>query len=317
MYSQAQRIQQLCVLHRPHNSAVPIDSAQLTLSGIHGLKIDTCQRELLILHAGARSSAEFMRADAHVMHGATAYNFLLQTITGLNSSVPGETNVQGQFRRQWIEWRHAPTSTIHAAWTNQLMHELLADSSTIRAHYLQGIGGNSYGSLVRKLLAPTVNDRILFVGMGELAQSMLELFSAFERGVWNRHALELAEHPAMCRFAPAHIQTAANWATQCVITTPPDAHNDNAWADAVERADIKRIVHLGRRRNAHGPWAAAAAADQFLDLDHLFQLQSAQSNLRTQKIVQARRACTQRAAALAGKPAAADRLVLQSASLQA
>lgn len=307
MSSPVHLLDQLVVVHSNNSSRT------LATSDADGwLHVRTCQREVSIADTPAAAAAS---GSAQVLRGASAYRFLLETVAGLNSSVPGETNVQGQFRRQWQAWRSHARATARLRWTNALMQQLFADSKTIRAQYLQGIGGHSYGSLVRKLLEPAADDRLLFVGMGELAQSMLDLFSEFACGAWNRHALSESSYQQLRLFGPEQHQAAARWATLLIVTTPPDPSNDALWA-GLRHSGIRRVVHLGRRRSEHGPWSAAADA-QFLDLDDVFALQAAQSDLRMQKIVAARRACAQRAALLSAPPNPAAFAGLRALSLQA
>ena len=140
-------IDQLLVLHRPKDAAghgmVMAHQEQLSR---HGFFLDTCLRQLAVMdaaHAPEYLATRLCVDDARLesYRGLHAYSFLLQTATGLNSSIPGETNILGQFKAAWSRWREL-TATEQVCRLHTSMHRLFADSSQIRREHLQGIGGN-------------------------------------------------------------------------------------------------------------------------------------------------------------------------------
>lgn len=286
------------VLHQLKSPAgVGLDTERLQLLAGQGLVIDTCLRQVVILLPGVRVEPAWLQSNTERMQGQAAYRFLLQTVTGLNSAIPGETNVQGQFRHAWDQWRDS-AGRVQVSAMAVIMHRLLADSRQIRRDHLQGIGGTSYGTLVRKLLPDDPDSRILFVGAGALARSMLPLFSAFSTAIWNRHAVHSDAFNCRRVFGPAAAEEAACWASALVITTPPDNHNDALWVRMAD-ANVNTVVHLGRRRAAWGPWSDWAQRRNFLDLDDLFALRARQAERRSAQLLRARRACTELATGLA------------------
>ena len=271
-----------------------------------GLYIDTCLRQLCIL-----SSRDADIDYGEHLRGAHAYSFLLQTITGLNSSVPGETNVQGQFRCAWKRWRKiAPAEQVWRL--NQLMPALLADSKHIRRTYLQNLGGASYGSLTRKLLQPERDAHILFLGAGNFSRSMLPMFSNWETGLWN-HRLHKGLQTNARIFEPTDITGAAIWATHIVVTTPPDNDIDEPWVQLTRQHNIQHMVHLGRRRAQHGCWKTLIGDLKFHDLDDVFDLRRSQATLRNLHTLRARRACERIAHTQDSSDLLADGLLPQSA----
>lgn len=285
-------IDNLTVIHRIKDSAghglTPKHEAQLRERGLY---LNTCLRQLVILDS--TKPAQTLRvADPELQwfSGNAAYSFLLQTATGLNSSIPGETNILGQFQHAWRSWR-AQKSSQQASRLDATMRRLFADSRDVRREYLQGIGGNSYGSLVRKLLAPDSNSRILFVGTGKLADSMRPLFDIYAVAFWNyRSARELLANE-MRIFPADEPQLAAAWATHIVLTTPAEAASDSLWAQLA--GNEHTVAHLGRRRAEPGAWAKNIASGRYFDLDDVFDLRSRQSTVRSLQICRARRACEQ------------------------
>jgi hypothetical protein len=289
----------LLVLHRLKNAAGQgLDADSLTAMQAHGFFLDTCLRQLVVMAAPA-FPAELPGTDiVDRLNGRHAYSFLLQTATGLNSSIPGESNILGQFRGGWNTWRAAANAERVVGLTSY-MHRLFNDSRHIRRDYLQGIGGSSYGSLVRKLMQPNSNARILFVGNGKLARSVQPLFSGYTTATWNHRDSAAEPGLAQTRFAPGSAETAANWATHIVITTPADSENDRTWAN-IMGPGVGHVVHLGRRRAAQGIWSDPDQHHRFRfsDLDDIFDLRRAQSSLRSRQLLRARKACELRAGEL-------------------
>jgi hypothetical protein len=285
------RLNQIAVAHRLKDPAGHgMDSAGEALFRAHGFFLDTCLRQLAVM----LNTNDLPRtADQQVewYTGAAAYSFLLQTATGLNSSIPGETNILGQFRQGWNNWRKTSNAE-QVCPLHTTMHRLFSDSREIRRNYLQGIGGNSYGSLVRKLLQPNADAKILFVGAGKLAHSMTSLFSGCATGVWHYRPLTETFGKDSLVFSERSSAEAASWATHMVLTTPADDAIDRMWLEAPNQ-HIRSIVHLGRRRAEPGVWddLRQKGGPDYFDLDDIFDLRHAQSSARSLQIHRARKAC--------------------------
>jgi len=263
----------------------------------------TCMREFAVFSKNPELSSLPFDRHTWLSTGQDAYLFLLLTITGLNSSVPGETNVQGQVRNAWNEWRHRADADSLAT-LNPVMHRLFSDSRRIRQQHLQGIGGHSYGSLARKLINPDPSARILFVGAGELARSVLPFFSSWQTALWNRHAIDTTELQAERCFAPDESNQAAGWASHVILSTPPNRHNDTCWfTQLTEQSQPPQVLHLGLRRARPGAWRPYPACQT---LDDLFDLRKSLSSLRSLNISRARKNCEQLAAEIYGAISAPD-----------
>ena len=253
--------------------------ARLRTSGVY---LETCLRRL----AFGLGDVPVQAAGTALCTGADAWRLILEVASGLRSAVPGETNVFGQFRRAWEQAAVAlPPSIAHEL--APVVDALVADTRRLRASHLQGMAGNSYGSLVRALLAPRRDARLLFVGTGELARSMLPLFRSWDAGVWNhRPGPPLA---GICRwFAPDEADLAADWATDVIFTTPADAGHDSDWHLRLGRTNLRGVVHLGRRRGEGPGWPTAAAS---YDLDDVFALAGARDKQRARQLADAMLAC--------------------------
>jgi hypothetical protein len=266
--------------------------------------LDTCQRRVAITSGdGGAGRGPSGPSPAERRSGAAAYRLLLEVTTGLLSAVPGETNVFGQFRRAWDE--HRASAPERAATLAPLIARAVHDTRAIRRRHLQNIGGASYGGLVRRLLRAADGERVLVVGAGGLACSLLPFLDAFEIATWNRTPPGAAFAAAGRVFAPDEGQRAAGWAHHVVLTTPADPLNDGRWSAWLDASLVQTVVHLGRRRGS--PIALPAHASAY-DLDDIFDLRRSQEGLRSLQIERARQECRDRAEQLAGTGVAPARL---------
>lgn len=289
-------IERLRVTHRlkPPGGGTPLAHAG-------GLRLDTCLREVVI-DLRADGAPAIATDGAERLCGPDAYRLLLEIATGLRSSIPGETNVFGQFRRAWQAF--AVAGGPEAAGLAPVIDCLFGDAKTVRRQWLEGVGGTSYGSLARRLVAPGRGDRVLFVGAGDLARSMLPLFGKCRLGLWNRGPFVPPPVPLDAVFAPGDGQRAAAWADHAILATPPAPPNDHAWHARLCAARPRSVVHLGHRDCGWGlglDWPQGTAV---FALDDVFALRRERDDRRTAQLERARRACAQ----LAGRWRADARL---------
>lgn len=278
-------LRQLWVGHWPHGTAKSPAPPEYTAAFV----VETCLRRLAVTTRPESRQQLTNYAPAETYQGVRAYRFLLEVAAGLKSAIPGETNVFGQIRRAWEEHRRraGPVAGLDA-----LLARLVSDTRAIRREHLQNIGGASYGALVRKLLRPAQGERVLLIGAGELARSMLPFFGACRLGLWSRRPADAAFRRVDVLFNPDAVQEAARWAQHVVLTTPADALNDQRWMRSLDDGLPRRVVHLGRRRGAGTEWPALL---HLYDLDDVFDLRRAQDNVRYLQIERARCACRDRA----------------------
>jgi len=261
------------------------------------LWLDTCMRQLALGLAPRPVGLRAAGSGASLLAGADAYRFALEVTTGLRSAVPGETNVFGQFKKAWLACE-AVGPAAEIARLRPFVTALLQDTKAVRRGCLHGCGGHSYGSLVRRLLAPAPDDRVLFVGTGDLARSMLPLFARYRTAIWNRHRPSPVPRGTEHVFAPDEQAAAAAWAELVVITTPPDETHDAAWLRLLGAASARAVVHLGRRRAQAWPRPGKA---RYYDLDDVFALAAEQARARQTALRDARLACADLARTRAGQ----------------
>ena len=136
----------------------------------------TCLRRLLFLNArenaatiAAIENGEIALPTIEVFKGQQAYGFLLETICGLNSPIVGETAVMGQFKEFLLNAKFPQNSW--GSFLRRLATNLMIDAKRIRHDHLQGIGSQSYGSLVRQHVKTMPVVAVL--GAGKLAREIL------------------------------------------------------------------------------------------------------------------------------------------------
>jgi glutamyl-tRNA reductase len=142
---------------------------------LNGLEWQTCLRRIQFLNRIENSALieaaerNTLTTGIEIYRGRDAYGFLLEVICGLNSPLVCETAVMGQFREFCS---HARFPNTPWGWfLRQFTSNVLVDAKRVRRDHLQGIGSQSYGSLVRQHVKgmPTV----AVLGAGKLAREIL------------------------------------------------------------------------------------------------------------------------------------------------
>ena len=209
--------------------------------GLTNLQWQTCLRRIVFLHRSEpRTFAD--KPGAQTYFGRDAYQFLLEVICGLHSPLVGENAVMGQFR----QFRNAARipNTAWGKFLRKMMTEVLVDARQVRHRHLEGLGSQSYGSLIRKHLKGQSSVAVL--GAGSLAREILPWLTdarVFYRN-W-QHAKDLKdEHP--------HIQlqqlgmSDAGWTTETtslVIAAPMDSAQIDEWL-ALQNVSFSMILDL-------------------------------------------------------------------------
>jgi len=181
----------LVVLHLSSGS-----SAEPLPTSLRGVQWQTCLRRILFLRDGDIHLPSMAAAKHEVYRAEHAYQFLLEVVCGLNSPLVGETAVMGQFREFCAQTKLPATSW---GWfLHQFMSDVLVDARRVRHEYLQRLGSQSYGGLVRQQLAEVSTAAV--VGSGQLAEEILPWLIGkthvrlFYRNRLRAEAL-LAKHP--------------------------------------------------------------------------------------------------------------------------
>ncbi len=146
----------LQLLHKRHPEAGDLDKI-----AEHGAVFQTCLR-LIQLRWGDENVQ--VPSGFDFLTGEKAYQFLLETICGLHSPVVGETEVFGQFKafKAKTSWSY-PLQVV--------MDNLIIDTKKTRDKFLKDLGGQSYGSVVRKYSKEFHS--VAFIGAGQFTEELL------------------------------------------------------------------------------------------------------------------------------------------------
>src|SRR4051812_1927280 len=207
---------------------------------LNGIEWQTCLRRILILNANdcassihAIENGDMTLPTAEIFRGQNAYQFLLEVICGLNSPIVGETAVMGQFKEFLLTAKFPKSSW--GSFLRQLATNLMIDAKRIRHNHLQGIGSQSYGSLVRQQVKTT--PAVAVLGAGKLAREILPwLIGKTKVLVFYRnweHAKDLLEtYPEidLVKYSAADAGWKQNDAS-LVIAAPLKAEQVSYWAN--------------------------------------------------------------------------------------
>lgn len=258
-------------------------------AGLPAFRLSTCQRDVEVHFRAPDWLAGDSGLELH--RGVEAYRLLLEIATGLRSAIAGETNVFGQLRAAWRDYLQRVPQAARGEF-GELIEALFEDTRAIRTRFLQDIGGNSYGTLTRKLLRAAPGERVLIVGNGELARSVAPVLTGFELAIINRHRPATVPDYVQHVFDATEGEAAVAWADHVVLCVARHPELDTRWLALLASSPTLQVIHLGCRRADAGRWAQLRG---LLTLDDLFDLRLAQQDRRSRQLELARAACRTRA----------------------
>lgn len=266
------------------------------------LLINTCLRKIWItFDSNSTLETFFFEQKIDRFLGGEAYEFLLRIACGLESEIIGETDIFGQFKTAWADYKKQHSTQIESL--QHWIQKLFEDTKEIRTQHIQNIGGNNYGSLVRKMIKErsTKTGRskpILLVGAGNLAKAILPYLKANEVWVWNRNlrnANQLKEiHPEI-KILDTKDKEIFGWknAAHILICIPASKTEDLNRLSWLLLNDVPRsIIHLGALNKELAHWKQVTG---FFALDDIFKLQQEMSIARQTQISHAKKACVEKA----------------------
>jgi glutamyl-tRNA reductase len=266
--------------------------------------LSTCLREVRIgmlppREQPTRAQAEAAGYDRHA--GAEAYGFLLQLACGLESEIPGETEILGQIKQAWRDYETTEAARALRPW----MQRLLQDTKEIRSEHVTSLGSATYGSLVRRLLGSDLAGPTLLIGAGQLSEAILPFLDSGEVMVWNRSQERGAALLARQRAGASgrvHLLDStleaenAAWcsARDVILCIPADETRDAGRVRLWQQHGTTegRVLHLGIDGVAGTAWETLPGVFTLRDL---FNLRDTHALQREAQLARARRACRDKA----------------------
>jgi len=279
-------------------------------AGDRMLWIQTCQRRIGV---GLADFAEpDLVPDHEFLVDQDAYAELLKFATGLLSEVKGETDVFGQLKAAWHERERKGDLPVDLS---RWMQRAFEDTKEIRAQHLQHVGGQSYGTLLRRVLRTrSCPGPTLLYGAGQIAQAIAPFLLEDELWIANRSAEPLERllreldqragarvsavgHPSLHSLS---LEDAATFAANVIVAVPIGADVTTLLTALASSQRLKRVVHMGGRIEdlaTHPAWRAVfGRPDVFVEgLEALFGVQSEQDHLRDRQVARALAACEEKA----------------------
>ncbi|MCP4002354.1 MAG: hypothetical protein GY727_15725 [Gammaproteobacteria bacterium] len=277
------QVHDLKVVHRLKEG--PQDCLRLRSS--HLFYLGTCQRQLWITQEKVSAAANL--SGATIYNGEAAYEKLLSIACGLESCVIGETEVYAQIRAAWRD--QCVDTSIDALFTR-----LFEDTKFIRSNFLTGIGGQSYGTLIRKHLQPDENSHFLIVGAGKLAASIIPILTDWHLTLINRSLPKAESLAVKARKQGAHatvIETTEGLSsiTHSIICRP---FNRNLDQQILDIPSLTGFIHLGASTDDLN--SLCVPPQLFTaSLSDIFSLQTTHDEIRLNQVARARRVCRERA----------------------
>jgi len=287
-----------------------------------GFVLDTCLRKVFVfdLQLVNFNLTNFLDSlgsnKVEVFQGYNAYQFLLELGCGLQSEIIGETDILGQLKNAWKNFSSINSQLQSNSYLilEKVFQKLFEDIKEIRTQFIQKLGGQSYGSLVRKILnekmmGETVSEsNILLVGAGKIAKSVAPYILDFAKEnnlnvyLINRSidkANEFVENfnHLIQQVEPQNEENIWTNSTVIIVCVPFDKDLDKnriSWIKSGIRKTGQRkiIIHLGGLKAQSGEWQNL---EGFVSLDEVFSLQNQLSDERALMIEKAKLFCHQKA----------------------
>ena len=136
---------------------------------------ETCLRKIIFVAADESKTltSEHLQVNQnlHFYEGASALDFLLTVLCGLDSKVVGETEIFWQFKN-FVQTTEAQKNLFFR--NPKTIQFLFQEVKALRETHLKGLGVHSYGSLIRKMSKDL--DRVCVIGHGHLAEEVIPWF---------------------------------------------------------------------------------------------------------------------------------------------
>lgn len=268
--------------------------------------LESCQRKLWITSQTAFKKTALSMAEMErysVFFGHQAYEVLLRIATGLESKLIGETEIFGQLKTAWKQFEKKSQSK--AAKLQPIFQALFEDAKEIRNQYMQNLGSMSYGSLLRKVIAPSSNNCIAVFGAGLLAESVLPYLSTANILLLNRtpsSAYSLIEkYKKNSPLSQIEFSEKFDLADHLVFCVPFDSQQFeltcSKWFSQSHfklKGTDRKIVHMGTQEQLSLPRSIPTTIPVF-SLGDLLDLQAESKENRQEQLRHAKSACETRA----------------------
>lgn len=238
----------------------------------------TCLRQMAIGYTDSILPRATPNQDEQIYVGREAYVFLCEVISGLHSPLIGETEVFGQFKQFVSELELQNNSSELLQWVKHAIN----DVKVVREQFLRGVGGQSYGSLVRKEIRG--GGAIHCIGAGHLMQEIYPWLSKENKAVfvWARNP-EKARNRFSAHVQVQSLEKAQGLTGTLIVAAPVSAQWLNNWLINTE-SRVQKVIDL-RGESQSDP---LTMAEPVIDLQKFFALLEENKSQTKEKVENAR-----------------------------
>jgi glutamyl-tRNA reductase len=167
--------------------------------------LQTCQRTLVMgLGSSPLRCAGKSENINKIYHGKDAYQFLLETILGLQSEVVAEYEVVNQFKDAYQQYSKREDKNSHLL---NVLEKLFKDQKKVRSEHLMQIGQMSYASIARKIIHSNHHsETVLILGSGALSHDLINLLKKKYKVIISARNLD-----KIAELSKAHEVTSIPW----------------------------------------------------------------------------------------------------------
>ncbi len=159
-----------CVQNAVSN-VLALDQSVSAPQEVHSwFQFKTCLRNMILGPKEELARWKLSEND-EMIEGEKSYQYFLEVICGLHSSLVGETEILGQFKTAAAQFNF-PNS--HFGFElKKFFQAMLEDVKKVRTKYLSDLGSQSYGSLLRKEVKRLSQNQVHIIGAGHLCEEIL------------------------------------------------------------------------------------------------------------------------------------------------
>jgi glutamyl-tRNA reductase len=231
------------------------------------IKFETCMRKTYFFDTCRMDSSALellnkVQTTSYIQRidNEEAYKLILEIITGLKSTIKGETEIFGQFK---IFFENFKLKNWHSVgYLNRIFEQLIQDCKSLREKHVKNWGSQSYGSLTRKLLDK--NTPLVVIGSGQLAKEIAPWLSQIKTKYLLLRNMNKETDAEFQSFKHIHMES---------FKEAQEAHGsiNIVLAAPISNLDLKAVIGQARV-NKLIDWRGDQKIDFDINLDEYFHL---------------------------------------------
>ena len=241
----------------------------------------TCLREIAIIPLSEKARWEASLEAYEYHQNEEAIRSLVEICAGLHSPVLGETEVFGQFRARFLDFKHEDPAFQRDV--RNFIQRVIECTKRVREQCLKGGTSSSYGSLTRRFTKGFQSAS--FLGAGRLAAEIIPWLEHFAVDVHARDFAKAAPVAAKHKMAKLKKFQEAPLGEVVIVVAPLEA---NAIAELLAQSGQKTKLVLDLRADSETNSIPTDAAERIITLQAFFAELKQNEAKRAQMLADAR-----------------------------